>query len=386
MHLSAWVKELRERIAVLRGARPLASLTAMFRGRRAMHLAPHLARSLNSFMLIGLLALSGCGREPIHQSQSYVFGTLVDISIYGESEGRARELSNHVLQEFQRVHDQLHAWKAGSALDRLNSAFATGESAAISPELAGTLSDATRLSQQSDGLFNPAIGHLIQTWGFQGDEFKPVRPDPADIRKWVAANPQMSDIVIENGKASSRNPAVRLDLGGYAKGWSLDLAADYLRKQGVKGALVNIGGNIIAIGSHGNRPWRVGIQHPRQPGPLASLELPDGWAIGTSGDYQRYFELDGKRYCHVLDPRSGQPAQGVQAVSILVPPNSHAGTLSDVASKPIFLSGASWRETARKMGIEHAMLIDAQGKIHITAAMQKRLRFTEKNVALEVLP
>lgn len=338
------------------------------------------------FLLAVLLALAGCGREPAHQSQSYVFGTLVDISIYGESEERARELSNHVLQEFQRLHDQLHAWKAGSELDRLNSAFARGKPAKISPELAGILTDATRLSRQSGGLFNPAIGHLIQTWGFQGEEFKPVRPDPAEIHKWVAANPQMTDIVIENGQARSRNPAVRLDLGGYAKGWSLDLAADYLRQQHVKGALINIGGNIIAIGRHGDRPWRVGIQHPRQPGPVASVELPDGWAIGTSGDYQRYFELDGKRYCHVLDPRTGQPAQGVQAVSILVSPNSHAGTLSDVASKPIFLSGESWRKAAQRMGIAHAMLIDAQGKIHLTAAMQQRLKFTDKNVTLDIVP
>lgn len=338
------------------------------------------------FMLIWALMLAGCGREAMHQSQSYVFGTLVDISIYGESEDHAREFSSHVLQEFQRLHDQLHAWKAGSELDRLNTAFATGQSAQITPELAGMLIDATRLSQQSGGFFNPAIGHLIQTWGFQGDEFKPVSPDPAEIKKWVTANPQMTDIVIENGTASSRNPAVRLDLGGYAKGWSLNLAADYLRKQGVKGALINIGGNIIAIGSHGDRPWRVGIQHPRQPGPIATLELPDGWAIGTSGDYQRYFELDGQRYCHILDPRTGHPAQGVRAVSILVPPGIHAGTLSDVASKPIFLSGDGWREAAQRMGVEHAMLIDAQGKIHLTAAMQQRLKFTDKNVALEVLP
>ena len=341
---------------------------------------------LKSFLLIVLFALAGCGREPMHQSQSYVFGTLVDISVYGESEDRARALSNHVLQEFQRLHDQLHAWKAGSELDRLNTAFAAGQSAPISPELAGILTDATRLSQQSGGLFNPAIGHLIQAWGFQGEEFKPVRPDPAELRKWVAANPQMTNIVLANGYASSRNPAVRLDLGGYVKGWSLDLAADYLRKQGVKGALVNIGGNIIAIGRHGNRSWRVGIQHPRQPGPIATLELPDGWAIGTSGDYQRYFELDGKRYCHILDPRTGHPAQGVQAVSILVPPGTHAGTLSDVASKPIFLSGDRWREAAHRMGVEYAMLIDAQGRIHITAEMQQRLKFTDKNVALEVLP
>lgn len=334
-----------------------------------------------------LLVLAGCGREPLHQSQTYVFGTLVDISIYGESEARSRELSGHVQQEFQRLHDQLHAWKEGSELYRLNAAFLAGKSANISPELANMLTNAARLSEHSAGLFNPSIGHLIQLWGFQRDEFTPVRPDPAEIQKWVAANPRMADIVLEDGKASSSNPSVKLDLGGYAKGWALDLAADYLRQQKLKGALVNIGGNIIAIGRHGDRPWRVGIQHPRKPGPLATLELQDGWAIGTSGDYQRYFELDGKRYCHVIDPRSGQPAQGVQAVTILVPPGPHAGTLSDVASKPLFISGLSgWHKAAADMGIAHALLVDGKGGIHLTRAMKQHLNFTEKNVALEELP
>jgi thiamine biosynthesis lipoprotein len=341
---------------------------------------------LKSFLLLWLLVLAGCGREPVYQSQSYVFGTLVDISIYGEDEAHARQLAGHVLQQFQRLHDQLHAWQAGSELDRLNQAFASGKSIPVSPELADMLADATRLSSQSGGLFNPAIGHLIQTWGFQGDEFKPVKPDPAEIAKWVQANPQMNDLVVENGEAHSRNPAVRLDLGGYAKGWSLDYAARYLREQHVKGALVNIGGNIIAIGRHGDRPWRVGIQHPRKPGPIASVELPDGWAIGTSGDYQRYFERDGKRYCHVLDPRTGEPAQGVQAVSILVPAGPQAGTLSDVASKPIFLERDRWRAAAQQMGIDHAMLIDANGKIHITAAMQRRLKFIDQHVQADVVP
>jgi thiamine biosynthesis lipoprotein len=333
-----------------------------------------------------LLVLAGCGREQVVQTQGYVFGTLVDISIYGEPEPRAKALSNHILQEFQRLHDSLHAWKPGSDLDRLNRAFAAGQSAPVAPELAAMLADAKQLSQQSGGLFNPAIGHLIQTWGFQNDEFKPVQPDPAELRKWVSAHPQMEDIVIENGQVKSRNPAVRLDLGGYAKGWALDLAAEHLRREGVKGALVNIGGNIIAIGRHGERNWRVGIQHPRQPGPIASLDLPDGWAIGTSGDYQRYFELNGQRYCHILDPRSGVPARDAQAVSILAPPGPHAGTLSDAASNPIFIDAVHWREAARQMGMEYVMLVDSQGRVHVTQPMKQRLTFTDAHAAPDIVP
>ena len=335
-------------------------------------------------LLICLLVLAGCSREPLYQSQSYVFGTLVDISIYGESEDRARALAGHVEQEFQRLHDSLHAWKPGSELDRLNAAFAAGKQVPVTPELAAILADAARFSAQSGGLFNPAIGHLISLWGFQRDEFAPVHPDPAEIRKWVDAAPHMADIVIDNGHAGSRNPAVKLDLGGYAKGYALDLAANYLRKEKVQGALVNIGGNIIAIGKHGKRPWRVGIQHPRKAGPIATLDLPDGWAIGTSGDYQRFFETNGKRYCHIIDPRTGYPAEGVQAVTVLVPPMPDAGTLSDVASKPLFISGKDgWRGAATMMGIANAMLIDASGTIYLTPGMRQLLRFEEKGARVE---
>ena len=262
-----------------------------------------------------VLLLAGCGKEPIYQQQSYVFGTLVEVTVYGEPEAKAQAATGRVLREFDRLNRDFHAWKPGP-VTRLNAAFAAGKSAPVSPELAAAIRDATRYSQGSGGLFNPAIGRLIALWGFQADDFKPVRPDPAEIRKLVAAHPAMSDISIANGSASSTNPAVQLDFGGYAKGLALDLARRDLQAQGIRNALVNIGGNIIALGSRGDRPWHVGIQHPRKPGAIAELDLHDGEAIGTSGDYQRYFELDGRRYCHIIDPRTGYPAQGVQAVTV----------------------------------------------------------------------
>ncbi|HEY0664956.1 MAG TPA: FAD:protein FMN transferase, partial [Gallionella sp.] len=179
---------------------------------------------------------------------------------------------------------------------------------------------------------------------------------------------------------------VQLDLGGYAKGYALDRAAESLRAQGLRNALVNIGGTVIALGAHGKRPWRVGIQHPRKPGALATLALHDGEAIGTSGDYQRYFIADDVRYCHLIDPRSGYPAQGVQAVTVLMR-GPRAGVLSDVVSKPLLIAGAGgWRTAAQKMGVAEAMLVDGQGAVHLTGALQNRLEFTDKNIAVQVEP
>jgi thiamine biosynthesis lipoprotein len=123
----------------------------------------------------------------------------------------------------------------------------------------------------------------------------------------------------------------------------------------------------------------VGIQHPRKPSPLATLELHDGEAIGTSGDYQRYFEVGGKRYCHLIDPRNGLPVQNVQAVTVLTQ-GPRAGVLSDATSKPLFIAGPSgWRAAAQSMNIDAALLIDSAGTVHLTTAMQKRLEFTDKS-------
>ena len=342
--------------------------------------------AFRSFVIVVLLLLTSCSsKEPLYQEQGYVFGTLVEVSIYGETEPRAKQAVNEVMQEFQRLHDMLHAWKP-SELSKMNNAFTKGESDEISPELAAILQDATQLSRQSQGLFNPAIGGLVQLWGFHADEFKPVRPEMRSIEEWVAANPQMSDISIVRGRAKSKNRYVQVDLGGYAKGYALDRAAALLRGQGIHNALINIGGNILALGRHGDRPWRVGIQHPRKSGALATLDLNDGEAIGTSGDYQRYFMLDNMRYCHLIDPHSGYPVQGVQAVTVLVR-GARAGVLSDVDSKPLFIAGSrGWRVAATQMGVSDAMLVDGRGKIHLTADLQKRLEFTDSNIPAEVEP
>ncbi len=279
----------------------------------------------------------------------------------------------------------LHAWKP-SELSALNTAIAHGKSKRVTPELEMLLKDAARVSAQSGGLFNPAIGGLIQIWGFQADDFKAVLPDEKKVAALVKANPRMSDLVFNGDVVRSRNRYVKIDLGGYAKGYALDRAAAILKQQGIHNALVNIGGNVMALGTHGSRDWRVGIQHPRKPGPIATLELHDGEAIGTSGDYQRYFELNGKRYCHLIDPRNGHPVQGVEAVTILTQ-GEHAGLLSDASSKPLFVSGVQgWVASARTMHLEDALLIDAQGVVHLTPGMKKRLKFIDESTLRDVEP
>jgi thiamine biosynthesis lipoprotein len=210
--------------------------------------------------------------------------------------------------------------------------------------------------------------------------------DAAALAAWHKAAPSIMDLRIADGKVSSAKREVALDFGGYLKGVALDRAIAALREAGIVNALINIGGNVMALGSKHGEPWRVGIQHPRQPGALATLELRDGEAIGTSGDYQRFFELDGRRYCHLLDPRTAAPVMHTQAVTVLISPRPQAGMLSDAASKPLFIAGpVDWRREAAQLGVAAALRVDADGRLQITRAQAGRIKFEPGVPAPEIV-
>lgn len=321
------------------------------------------------------LWLTACNRpEPVHKQQSFVFGTQVEVTVYGVEEAVAHTALQTVLGEFDRLHRAWHPWEPGP-METINTALAAGRSVPIDAELAAATEEARGLAVASGHLFNPAIGNLIRLWGFHTDTFVAHLPDAAEQARLVRARPRLTDLVIEKGQIRSTNPTVRIDLGGYAKGYALDLAARKLREAGIRNALVNIGGNVMALGQRGDRPWHIAIQHPRRPGILAELDLHDGEAIGTSGDYQRFFERDGRRYCHLLDPRSGAPVTHTQALTVLTA-GPQAGTRSDALSKPLFVAGPQdWQAMARKTGITHALRVDTQGRVTVTNALAARLKF-----------
>lgn len=326
-------------------------------------------------ILLLALGLAACGRTPLQEQQAYVFGTRIEVIVASAEPEQGRRAIAAVLGEFDRLHRAYHAWQP-SELAELNAAIAAGRPHAVSAELADLIRDAQQLSAQGDHLFDPGIGELIRLWGFQADEFKAELPPPAAIAAWLAEHPSIADLTVDGTTVHSRKRHVALDFGGYLKGVALDRAAAILRQQGIRNALINIGGNVLALGNRKGRAWRVGIQHPRQPGPLATVALHDGEAIGTSGDYQRFFEIDGQRHAHLLDPRRGYPADHTQAVTVLLPAGPRAGTLSDAVSKPIFIAGPErWRTLAKKMDVDQVLRIDADGRLFVTDALNHRLEF-----------
>jgi len=342
---------------------------------------------MRHFLIVAcMLLVAACGRAPMQEQQAYVFGTRVEVLVVSADPERGRIAIAGVLREFDRLHRAYHAWQE-SELTALNRAIFSGRPHHAAPELAELVREAQALSQQGEHLFDPGIGLLVKLWGFHADEFQAALPAAAAIEAWLAARPGIADVTVTGQTIRSSNPQVALDFGGYLKGVALDRAAAILRSQGIDNALINIGGNVMALGSKDGRKWRVGIQHPRQSGPLATVELADGEAIGTSGDYQRFFEVDGKRYPHLLDPRTGRPVDHTQAVTVLVPAGAGAGTLSDAASKPIFIAGPEhWREMARKMEIGLVLRVDRDNRISVSEALNQRLEFVGQRPPVTVVP
>lgn len=308
-----------------------------------------------------------------YKRQFFTLGTVVEISLWDVDEPLAAEAVRRVEAVLNDIHVRWHAWEP-SELTRLNAAIAAGEASLVSPETADVLRLAREYAHRSGDLFNPAIGRLVDLWGFHSGE-PPTGPPPSTdaIQALLDAAPSMADLRFDDEIVHSDNAAVQLDLGAFAKGYAVDRAIVALHELGIQDAIVNAGGDLRAIGRHGDRPWRIGIRQPdNQGGILASIETRRDESVFTSGNYERYFDFEGQRYHHILDPRDGYPAQHTLSVTVI----HHSAAIADAAATALFVAGpADWVEMARSLGISHMMLIDADKTIHMTPKMMERIRF-----------
>lgn len=334
---------------------------------------------LRNLILFLFIFLNGCGqKESVHQYKEYIFGTIVDIKIYEEDKQKSDQISDLIFDDFQRLHKYLHPWKKGLISD-MNLSLSKGKNFIVDdPEIIRILQENIELAQKSNNYFNPAMGKLIGLWGFHSENLNQNIPSSSSINDFVSNMPLMSDLVITDKIIKSQNKNFQLDLGGYAKGYALDRAKVILESNNIKNALVNIGGNIIALGKRGDRKWRVGIQHPRKPSAIASVDLSPGWSIGTSGDYQRYFILKEKRYSHLIDPHTGYPSQNSQSTTIMIPPSANSGVISDAYSKPLFIAPEERKiELAKSLSIDFYMIVMNNNKILISKEMSNYINWID---------
>jgi thiamine biosynthesis lipoprotein len=251
-----------------------------------------------------------------------------ELQVDAPDAAHGRRAADAAIADVQRIEAKYSRYRDDSLTTRINRA-AGGAPAAIDAETAALIAYADRCFAQSGGLFDLTSGVLRRAWDFRRQP--PRLPDPAAL---AAARALIGWADVEWDERAIRLPraGMEIDFGGIGKEYAADRAAAILADHGVVHGLVNLGGDVRAIGTQpGGAPWRVGIKHPRVEGrSIATVELADG-AVATSGDYERFFEIDGRRYSHILDPRTGMPVSHWQSVSVVAPLCVVAGSCSTMA-------------------------------------------------------
>jgi thiamine biosynthesis lipoprotein len=281
--------------------------------------------------------------------------SVCEIRIAGLARRKAEQLAHLAIDEVRRIEAKFSRYRSASVVSRINAAAGSGRPVEVDAETAGLIDFAASLHGLSDGLFDITSGALRKAWDFragrlpQGDAIDALMP----LVGW-------SKVVWRGARIELPLHGMELDFGGFGKEYAADRAASVLQERGVNHGLVNLGGDIRVIGPRPDgQAWQLGIQHPRERDRLlAEVPLATG-ALATSGDYERYFELDGARYCHVLDPRTGWPVTAWRSVSVVAPACLAAGALTTVA----MLKGTDALPylTAQNVGY---LAVDGEGRLH----------------------
>ena len=341
--------------------------------------------AIHLFSLVLFATLISCQQktEKSFQRRILSFGTQIDVTLYGIDQEKADKAIGEIEKQLDIMHIQWHAWRKGS-LTKLNEQLISGIPFQADEAVLPLVIQSQQLYIKSGGLFNPAIGKLIELWGFYRDNPQNNQNIPPDeqIQNLLVSNPNMSDIVIKGNILTGTNKDLQIDFGGYAKGYGVDRLVEQLKSQGIQNALINAGGDLRAIGRPGDRAWKIAIQDPNNKQPLAWLELTDDESVFSSGDYRRNFVNQGKNYHHIIDPRTGYPSGNATAITVI-----HSnGAIADAAATALMVATADeWLKIAKKVGLKHLLVVDKDGQLYSDKLFTQRLHLTDQSQKISIL-
>jgi thiamine biosynthesis lipoprotein len=293
-----------------------------------------------------------------------IMGTAIRVELWSQERAAAEAAMNAVMEQMHQVDRTMSPHKPESELSRINRDAAV-KAVPLSAEMYGLLQRSLEFSRLSDGAFDitfASAGHLY-------DYRERVRPSAEALAEARGAI-GYEGLLLDPHSRTVRfaRPGMRIDLGGFAKGYAVDRGAAILRSRGVRNAIVTAGGDSHIVGDRRGRPWTIGVRDPRRPGELAAVLPLVDVAVSTSGDYERYFEEGGVRYHHVLDPRTGASATTVQSVTII----AADGLTSEALSKSVFVLGVDkgMQLIQSYKGVD-AVVVDAQGVLHYSSGLRQ---------------
>jgi thiamine biosynthesis lipoprotein len=339
-----------------------------------------LKRDLLVILIVFAFLLPGCAKKPEQVSESaFLMGTYVKLTAYGSE--KDRETLKSAILRIEKIENILSVNREDSEVIQLN------KQAGIAPFGVGndTLYVAEKAlfyAKFSGGRFDPSIGPVVKLWniGFENEHV----PDIDEIKSRLnLVDYSKVEIDTENRTVYLPKTGMLLDFGGIAKGFAADEAARILREGGIKSATVNLGGNILALGEKPDgSPWKIGVQNPFEPrGDIMGTVLVKDEAVVTSGDYERFFIKDNKRYHHILDPATGMPAySGIKGVTIV----TKLAIDADALSTSVFVMGPDEgvRFIENHNGIE-GIIITQDSKVYVSSGLKDRFSIIDKNFSLQ---
>jgi thiamine biosynthesis lipoprotein len=296
-------------------------------------------------------------------------GTVVEITLIGEEE-ESEKASLRAFQEIKRIEQLMSPWIGSSDVSRVNR-LAGKEWVKVSPETIDVVKKAQEISELSEGGFDITVGPLTQLWRTARE--KGIPPSAGDVKEKLDLVNFRNVMMDREGKILLKKKGMAIDLGGIAKGYAVDRAFELLRSLGIKNLIVNAGGDLRAGGSKTDQPWTIGIQDPRvSQKVMARLPISEA-AIATSGDYEKFFTYQGKRYHHIFNPRDGFPTEGCQSVTVVC----KDGITADGLATAVFVLGPEkgYSLCQSLEGVE-CLIIDKDGKIKFSPGLKGRISFT----------
>lgn len=296
------------------------------------------------------------------EDKQSIMGTNIQVELWSDSAQKGKEAIQAVMDEMQRINQSMSPYIESSDLSKLNN-HAAADFVQVSKELFELIELSVELSKETDGAFDITFASVGYLYNYRESQ-KPQQEQITGLLKAI----NYRHIKFNQNKHSIffADPNVKIDLGGIAKGHAVDNAIEILKKRGIKHALVTAGGDTKLLGDRLGKPWMVGIRDPRNKDKqTVVLPLVDT-ALSTSGDYERYFEQDGKRYHHILSPKTGQSAYEVQSVSII----GQSSTLNDALSTAVFVLGVQkGMDLLNRTPGYDGIIVDNQRKLHYSNAL-----------------
>ncbi len=321
------------------------------------------------FSFILILHPSSSQSSNLFKHHQVAMGTMIEIILMGDDEEPANKAALQAFQEMKRIETLMSPWIDSSDVTRINRS-AGKEWVKVSPETMEVIKKAKEISELSEGGFDITVAPLVDLWRKAREKKTP--PSMEDV-KGKSDLVNFKNIGIDpEGKVFLKKKDMAIDLGGIAKGYAVDRAFKLLKSLGYKNLIVNAGGDLRVGGTKNKQPWSIGIQNPRESQEILARISVSDTAIATSGDYEKYFIFQGKRYHHIFNPKDGFPTEDSQSVTIIA---KDCITADGLATAVFVLGAEKGYSLCRKLEGVDCIIVDKEGKTIFSPGLKDRISF-----------